>query len=81
MIINYFEIDDIMHRFNVIFYLVCLFGFTSVRVIHVKNQDRLHKRSEANNSQNRTLLMPLSQPILQPLHSTSHKGCSPPVGI
>lgn len=30
MIINYFEVDDIMHRFNVIFYLVCLFGFTSV---------------------------------------------------
>ncbi|EXJ93346.1 hypothetical protein A1O1_01738 [Capronia coronata CBS 617.96] len=28
-IINYFEIDDIFQRLNVIFYLVCLFGFTT----------------------------------------------------
>ena len=30
MMINYFEIDDIVHRFMVIFYLACLFGFTTV---------------------------------------------------
>jgi hypothetical protein len=29
MIINHFEIDDIFQRLNVIFYLVCLFGFTT----------------------------------------------------
>lgn len=29
MIINHFEIDDIFQRVNVIFYLVCLFGFTT----------------------------------------------------
>ncbi|KAJ4501928.1 hypothetical protein HRR80_009524 [Exophiala dermatitidis] len=28
LIVNYFEIDDIFHRLSVIFYLVCLFGFT-----------------------------------------------------
>ncbi|KAK4947358.1 hypothetical protein LTR10_013726 [Elasticomyces elasticus] len=29
MIINHFEIDDIFQRLNVMFYLVCLFGFTT----------------------------------------------------
>jgi hypothetical protein len=29
MIINHFEVDDIFQRLNVIFYLVCLFGFTT----------------------------------------------------
>lgn len=29
MLINHFEIDDIFQRLNVIFYLVCLFGFTT----------------------------------------------------
>ena len=30
MVINHFEIDDIAHRLVVVFYLVCLFGFTTV---------------------------------------------------
>ncbi|EXJ91473.1 hypothetical protein A1O3_00021 [Capronia epimyces CBS 606.96] len=29
MIINHFDIDDIFQRLNVIFYLICLFGFTT----------------------------------------------------
>ncbi|RVX72944.1 hypothetical protein B0A52_03297 [Exophiala mesophila] len=29
MVINHFEIDDIAHRLVVVFYLVCLFGFTT----------------------------------------------------